>query len=72
MAMRPVQVSLLVGNYALKLFDFVKQKDAEQGWSNKLTAQIKEGKAYIRSVHRRNLLHPLTLSYTVQGPACRP
>ncbi|EKX42192.1 hypothetical protein GUITHDRAFT_88180, partial [Guillardia theta CCMP2712] len=35
------QVSLLIGTYALKAFDFVKQKDAEEGISKKLVEQIK-------------------------------
>eukprot|EP00281_Chroomonas_sp_CCMP1168_P031957 CAMPEP_0206244614 /NCGR_PEP_ID=MMETSP0047_2-20121206/18255_1 /ASSEMBLY_ACC=CAM_ASM_000192 /TAXON_ID=195065 /ORGANISM="Chroomonas mesostigmatica_cf, Strain CCMP1168" /LENGTH=164 /DNA_ID=CAMNT_0053669853 /DNA_START=24 /DNA_END=518 /DNA_ORIENTATION=- len=36
------QVSLLIGTYAMKLFDFVRQKDAEEGWTKKVTAQAKE------------------------------
>jgi len=37
------QVSLLVGTYTLKAFDFVKKKDAEEGISKKLISQVKEG-----------------------------
>ena len=55
--MRRPQVSLLVGNYALKVFDFAKSKDAEQGWSGKVTAQIKEGKFLVScdDVERKNI-----------------
>ena len=38
------QVSLLVGGYAMKAFDFAKEKDAENGWTKDLTKQAKEGK----------------------------
>eukprot|EP00961_Rhodomonas_salina_P242017 3269529-Rhodomonas_salina.2 len=35
------QVSLLVGTYALKAFDFAKEKDAESGFTKDLTDKIK-------------------------------
>ena len=35
------QVSLLIGTYSLKAFDFVKAKDAEEGYSKKMLQQIK-------------------------------
>lgn len=35
------QVSLLTGTYAIKAFDFVKEKDEEQGISKKLLTQVK-------------------------------
>jgi Mn2+/Fe2+ NRAMP family transporter len=35
------QVSLLAGTYAIKAFDFVKEKDEEQGISQKLLKQVK-------------------------------
>ncbi len=37
------QVSLLVGSYSLKLADFVKEKDAEGGYSQKVLGSVKEG-----------------------------
>jgi hypothetical protein len=41
------QVSLLVGTYSLKLADFVKEKDAEAGYSQKLLSSVKEGTSMI-------------------------
>jgi hypothetical protein len=35
------QVSLLIGTYSLKAFDFVKAKDAEEGYSKKMLQQLK-------------------------------
>jgi hypothetical protein len=35
------QVSLLIGTYSLKAFEFVKAKDAEEGYSKKMLQQIK-------------------------------
>lgn len=35
------QVSLLAGTYALKAFDFIKEKDEEQGISKKILQQVK-------------------------------
>lgn len=40
------QVSLLVGTYSLKAFEFVKEKDAEGGYSAKFVEQIKGGNAF--------------------------
>ena len=37
------QVSLLLGTYSLKAFDFAKEQDAKEGLSKKLTDQIKDG-----------------------------
>jgi hypothetical protein len=58
-----VQVSLLLGKYALKAFDFAKEKDAEQGLSAKFTDQIKDGALLAHIEHLRclrctsNMLH---------------
>jgi hypothetical protein len=37
------QVSLLLGTYSLKAFDFIKEKDAENGYSAQLVEKIKGG-----------------------------
>ena len=37
------QVSLLLGTYSLKAFDFIKEKDAEGGYSAQLVEKIKGG-----------------------------
>lgn len=55
-----MQVSLLLGKYALKAFDFVKEKDAEQGLSAKFTDQIKDGALLAHIEHlgcTSNMLH---------------
>jgi hypothetical protein len=41
------QLSLLLGSYSLKLADFVKEKDAEGRYSQKLLASVKDGTPYI-------------------------
>eukprot|EP00802_Teleaulax_amphioxeia_P029161 Tamp_31144.p1 GENE.Tamp_31144~~Tamp_31144.p1 ORF type:complete len:164 (+),score=51.36 Tamp_31144:46-492(+) len=43
------QVSLLVGTYSLKAFEFVKEKDAEGGYSAKFVEQIKGAVADAKS-----------------------
>ncbi len=41
------QLSLLLGSYSLKLADFVKEKDAEGKYSQKLLASVKDGTPHI-------------------------
>lgn len=40
-----VQVALLVGGYTMKAYDFLKSKDAEEGWTKKLTVQVEDGES---------------------------
>ena len=40
------QLSLLVGALSLKFADFVKEKDAEGGYSQKLLESVKDGNLY--------------------------
>eukprot|EP00286_Rhodomonas_abbreviata_P010017 CAMPEP_0181320018 /NCGR_PEP_ID=MMETSP1101-20121128/17891_1 /TAXON_ID=46948 /ORGANISM="Rhodomonas abbreviata, Strain Caron Lab Isolate" /LENGTH=162 /DNA_ID=CAMNT_0023427677 /DNA_START=36 /DNA_END=524 /DNA_ORIENTATION=+ len=43
------QVSLLIGTYAMKAFDYAKEKDAEQGFTKDLTDKIKSSVDDIKS-----------------------
>jgi hypothetical protein len=44
------QLSLLVGAYSIKFADFVKEKDAEGGYSQKLLDSVKDGTSFVFSV----------------------
>jgi hypothetical protein len=50
------QVSLLIGSYAIKAFDFAKQKDAESGFTKDLTNKIKSSAFFLLRSHDPTLI----------------